>query len=64
MNKTENTERATLNLWPQTARLLGIGKAAVYQAAHSGELPVIKMGSRLLVSRAALEKMLREGKAA
>lgn len=48
---------ATLGI-KEAARILGIGKNQAYQAAHSGELPVLRIGGRILVSRAALDRML------
>ncbi len=47
----------------EAAQILGIGRNAAYLAAKSGELPVIKMGKRLLVPVAALDRLLA-GKAA
>lgn len=44
----------------EAGRLLGIGRSAAYEAARSGELPVIRIGRRLLVSKQALERMLSE----
>ena len=38
----------------------GLGRNASYQAAHKGELPVIRIGGRFRVSVVALEKMLSE----
>jgi excisionase family DNA binding protein len=42
----------------EAGRLLGIGRNCAYDAAKSGQLPVIKIGRRLLVSKAALDRML------
>ena len=44
---------------PECAEALGISRGLAYELAHSGKLPVLKLGAkRLLVSRAALEKLL------
>jgi len=43
---------------PEAAALLGINRNTAYEAAARGELPVIKIGKRLLVPRARLEAML------
>ena len=51
------TERQTLSV-EEAARLLGLGRGAAYAAAKSGELPVIRIGKRLLVPRVQLERML------
>jgi excisionase family DNA binding protein len=42
----------------EAARLLGIGPNAAYSAIHAGELPVIRVGGRLLIPKAALDRML------
>lgn len=39
------------------ADILGISRAAAYKYARDGELPVIRLGSRVLVLKAAFEKM-------
>ena len=43
---------------PEAARLLGISRNFCYEMARQGEIPVIRLGNRILVPRAALEKML------
>jgi excisionase family DNA binding protein len=42
----------------EAAQLLGVGRQSAYQAARTGELPTIKIGRRLLVSRAQIDRML------
>jgi excisionase family DNA binding protein len=51
-------QRQTLNLWPDTGRLLGLGRNATYAAAERGDIPVLRIGGRLLVPKAALERLL------
>jgi excisionase family DNA binding protein len=46
----------------ETAKLLGIGRNLCYARAKTGEIPVIKIGRRLLVPRSALEKLLADPK--
>jgi excisionase family DNA binding protein len=41
------------------ARILGISRGAAYTHARDGSLPTIRLGKRLLVPRAALEKLLQ-----
>ena len=53
------TDRLTLSV-EEAAHVLGIGRGLAYELARSGELPVIRLGRRLLVPRAQLEAMLRE----
>lgn len=46
---------------PQAARLLGLSRGFAYQMAGTGELAgvkVLRVGSRLLVPRAALDALL------
>jgi excisionase family DNA binding protein len=42
----------------EAARYLQVGRNQAYQAAHKGELPVIRIGKRLLVPVAALNRLL------
>jgi excisionase family DNA binding protein len=50
-------ERETLNV-EEAGRILGLGRDAAYRAARTGQLPVLRIGRRLLVSRTALRRML------
>ena len=42
----------------EAARLLGIGRNSAYEAATRGEIPTIKIGKRVVVPKAALDRML------
>lgn len=42
----------------EAARRLGLSRNSAYQAAKKGELPVLRIGRRLLVSVFALEQLL------
>jgi excisionase family DNA binding protein len=42
----------------EVARALGVNRNSAYQAARVGELPVIKIGRRMLVPKAAFKRML------
>ncbi len=42
----------------QTAKVLSISRSAAYAAASSGEIPVIRIGRRLVVPTAALRRLL------
>jgi len=55
-------ERVTFTV-EETAKLLGIGRQLAYDRVKTGEIPVIKIGRRLLVPRRALEKLLEQGQA-
>ena len=54
---SEPTERLTLSV-PEAGRVLGISRESAYFAARSGEIPTIRIGGRILVPRAALERLL------
>lgn len=43
----------------EAAKLLRISRASAYQAARTGELPTIRIGRRLLIPRAALERLVK-----
>jgi len=42
----------------EAGRLLGISRGTAYEAAKSGSIPVIRIGKRLLVPKAALQRLL------
>ncbi len=42
----------------EAAAVLRISRGTAYELARRGELPVIRLGRRLLVSKAALTRML------
>lgn len=53
--------RACLTISVEDAgRILGYSRNTAYEAVKSGELPVIRLGRKIRVPRAALEKMLGE----
>lgn len=58
-NQPQQEQRLTLTV-PEVARLLGLGRNQTYALARAGRLPVIRLGKRLLVPRAALERWLEE----
>jgi excisionase family DNA binding protein len=43
---------------PEVARLLRIGRNSAYEAAQRGELPIVRIGRRVLVPRLAFERLL------
>ena len=45
----------------EAAKLLGIGRNQAYEAAKRGEIPSIKIGKRVVIPKAALDKMLSGG---
>jgi excisionase family DNA binding protein len=50
-------ERQTLSV-EQAAAVLGLSRGAAYLAARRGELPVLKIGRRLVVPKRALDALL------
>lgn len=57
---TQEPERLTIRV-EDAAKLLGISRGAAYARANDGTLPTIRLGKRLLVPKAALDKMLACG---
>jgi excisionase family DNA binding protein len=43
---------------PQAAQLLGISVSKAYEAARAGELPTLRVGARVLISRRRLEELI------
>jgi excisionase family DNA binding protein len=56
-NPTSGSKPATTSI-DEAAKILGISRGGAYAAAKRKELPVIRIGRRLLVPRVALERML------
>jgi excisionase family DNA binding protein len=52
-----NRQPLTLTI-PQAADLLGISLSKAYEAARAGELPTLRVGARVLVSRRRLEELI------
>lgn len=59
MRENDNLEPLCISI-PEAAALLGISRNLAYEMARQRQLPVVRFGRRLLVPRAALEKMLSE----
>ena len=57
---SQPAERQTLTV-EEAARVLGIGRNSAYEAVRRGDLPVIRIGRRYVVPRAALERLLGDG---
>ena len=51
--------RLTLTI-PECAEALGKGRNTAYELVAQGKLPVLRLGRRLVVPKAALEKLLAE----
>ncbi len=52
-----DVERGTYTV-AEAAKLLGIGRRQAYEATQTGGIPVIRVGRRVLVPKAALHAML------
>ncbi len=52
------SERRTYDV-EEAGRLLGIGRNAAYEAARRGDIPSIRIGKRVLVPKAAFDRLLR-----
>ena len=44
----------------EAGKLLGLGRSGTYEAARRGDIPTLKIGSRILVPKVALLKLLEE----
>ena len=58
-SKPKSTECRTLKV-EDAAKILGISRALAYRYANNGTLPVIRFGNRLLVPKAAIERLFAE----
>jgi excisionase family DNA binding protein len=47
---------------PEAAEILGISRNFAYELVKRGELPSIRFGKRILISRIALENKLAEAR--
>ena len=52
-------EKRTYSI-PEAAKALGVGRSAAYEAARTGQIPTIRIGKRILVPVAALERLLAD----
>jgi hypothetical protein len=48
-------------LWPVVGCFLKLGRNATFEAARRGEIPTLRFGKRLLVSKVALQRLLELG---
>ncbi len=56
--KKNDCTRKTYNIWPEAGQMLGLSRNATYEAAKKGEIPTIRLGGRILVPKAALNRLL------
>jgi excisionase family DNA binding protein len=57
MKELTSLERRTYSV-EEAGRLLGVGRNQAYSAARDGQIPTIRIGNRVLVPKAALDRML------
>jgi excisionase family DNA binding protein len=57
LNKTLRN-KAVLTLWPETAKILGLTRGAVYRAAVSGDIKTVRFGRLHRVPVAWLKRHL------
>ena len=55
--QSQTVERLTYTV-DEAAQLLGISRNSAYEAVRRGEIPIIRVGRRLLVPRSRLETLL------
>ncbi len=61
--KTSNQESPHVLSVPEAGRrYFNFGRAASYEAARRGEIPIIRIGRKLFVPIQAIEKMLSEAR--
>ena len=53
----QTSERLTYDV-KTAAKLLGLSKNSAYQACLKGEIPHLKIGKRILIPKAQLERLL------
>jgi excisionase family DNA binding protein len=58
MRSRRQTDTLTV---PEAGQRLGIGRRQAYDAARRGEIPVIRIGRRVLVPKPAFERLLLDG---
>ena len=44
----------------EAGKLLGLGRSGTYEAARRGDIPTLRIGSRILVPKVPLLKLLEE----
>jgi excisionase family DNA binding protein len=57
LRRRASDERLTYDV-PEAGRLLGLSRNSAYAAAKAGLIPVLNIGGRMLVPKAALHQML------
>ncbi|APH13225.1 hypothetical protein ASJ33_07710 [Dehalococcoides mccartyi] len=50
-------EKLTLSV-QEVTKLLGVSKSGVYELVHTGKIPSLRFGRRILIPRMQLDKMI------
>lgn len=53
-------EKKSLLTIPEASELLNLGKNTVYKLVKQGKIPTVKWSQKILIPRAALERMLAD----
>ena len=53
-------ERQTMNC-DECAKLLGVARSTVFSAIQRGQIPYLRVSRRILIPRAAIERLLQNG---
>jgi excisionase family DNA binding protein len=61
MENGQFAERLTYTV-EEARRRAGVGRNAMYDAIRRGEIPVIRIGKRFLVPKAAFDALLENGR--
>lgn len=59
-NTSEHAPQRLLLRIPEVMTMLGLGRTKIYQLIATGELPVVRVGRAVRISRAALDKWVEE----
>jgi|KBSMisStaDraftv2_1062788.scaffolds.fasta_scaffold04477_7 hypothetical protein len=54
-----NPNRQTMTLWPEFAAIMGIGRNSAYSGARRGDFRTIRIGKKIVVAKAEVERLLR-----
>jgi excisionase family DNA binding protein len=54
---TDPTTRKTISV-PEAGRQLGLSRNGAYEAVKRGEIPVVRIGKRILVPADAIDRLL------
>jgi excisionase family DNA binding protein len=54
---TADVERRTYSV-EEAGRILGIGRNSAYEAVREGTIPALRIGKRIVIPKAALDRML------